>query len=93
MLNELYDVIEARKRSMPAGSYTAELMAAGEARILRKVGEEALEVIFAAQGEGDERLVEEVADLTYHVLVLLASRGLKPEKVAAVLQRRRKGAG
>lgn len=93
MLNELYDVIEARKRSMPAGSYTAELMAAGEARILRKVGEEALEVIFAAQGEGDERLVEEVADLTYHVLVLLASRGLKPEKVAAALQGRRKGAG
>jgi phosphoribosyl-ATP pyrophosphohydrolase len=49
-------------------------MAAGEDEIVKKVGEEAVEVILAAKGQGDQRLVEEVADLTYHLLVLLHSQ-------------------
>jgi len=91
MLETLFDVIVERKQNMPAGSYTAQLFEGGESRILRKVGEEALEVIFAAQGEGDERLVEESADLLYHLLVLLVARGLTLEQLYDELARRRKG--
>ncbi len=63
-------------------------MAAGEDEMVKKVGEEAVEVILAAKGQGDQRLVEEVADLTYHVLVLLAYRGLSPDDIRAELERR-----
>jgi len=88
MLAELFKVIEARKAGMPEGSYTVELLQQGQAQMLRKVGEEALEVILAAQGEGDQRLIEEVADLFYHTLVLLAGRDLTLEQVEAELRRR-----
>lgn len=88
MLAELFKVIEARKAAMPEGSYTAELLQQGQAKMLRKVGEEALEVILAAQGEGDQRLIEEIADLFYHTLVLLAGRDLTLDQVEAELRRR-----
>ena len=87
-LDELYQIICERKANPPAGSYTAKLMAAGEDEIVKKVGEEAIEVILAAKAQGNERLVEEVADLTYHALVLLAYRGISPEDVRAELERR-----
>ncbi len=87
-IDELYQVICDRKENPAAGSYTAGLMAAGEDEIVKKVGEEAIEVVLAAKAQGDQRLVEEVADLTYHVLVLLASRGLTPADVRAELERR-----
>ena len=88
MLEELFAIIEARRSAAPAGSYTARLLAAGEDAILKKVGEEAMEVILAAKGEGDERVVEEVADLAYHLLVLLAARGLTLADVEEELRRR-----
>ncbi len=72
-----------------ADSYTARLLAAGEDEIVKKVGEEAVEVILAAKGQGDARLVEESADLVYHLLVLLLSRGLSWADVEAELDRRR----
>ena len=72
-----------------ADSYTARLLAAGEDEIVKKVGEEAVEVILAAKGQGDARLVEESADLVYHLLVLLLSRGLSWADVEAELARRR----
>ena len=72
-----------------ADSYTARLLAAGEDEIVKKVGEEAVEVILAAKGQGDARLVEESADLVYHLLVLLLSRGLSWADVEAELVRRR----
>jgi len=90
MINELYATILSRKTADPASSYTARLFAAGEDEIVKKVGEEAIEVILAAKGQGNARLIEETADLTYHVLVLLAARGLSPADVEAELARRKK---
>jgi phosphoribosyl-ATP pyrophosphohydrolase/phosphoribosyl-AMP cyclohydrolase len=89
MIDELFQVIEARKLERPTNSYTVKLFEAGTAEIARKVGEEALEVIVAALSERDERLLQESADLIYHLLVLLSSRGLSPDQVYAVLTERR----
>jgi phosphoribosyl-ATP pyrophosphohydrolase len=90
MLDELYQTIVTRLNTKQAGSYTVKLAEMGEDEIVKKVGEEAIEVILAAKAQGDARLVEEVADLTYHVLVLLAVRGLTPADVAKELERRKK---
>ncbi len=87
-IDQLYQIICDRRDNPSAGSYTARLLAAGEDEIVKKVGEEAIEVILAAKSQGDQRLVEEVADLTYHVLVLLAAHRLKPEDIRAELERR-----
>jgi phosphoribosyl-ATP pyrophosphohydrolase len=88
MLDELFEIIENRKQNPTSDSYTARLLAAGEDEILKKVGEEAIEVILAAKGQGNARLIEEVADLFYHTLVLLSSRGLHPGDVENELRRR-----
>jgi phosphoribosyl-ATP pyrophosphohydrolase len=91
-INELYSVICERRDHPSSQSYTARLIAQGEDEIVKKVGEEAVEVILAAKGQGDQRLVEEVADLTYHVLVLLASRGVSPDAIRAELEKRHRPA-
>ncbi len=88
MLRELSTIIDRRKIHAPETSYTASLFAAGEDEILKKIGEEAMEVIIAAKGQGDARLVEEVADLLYHVLVLLSSRNLSIQHVEKELRKR-----
>ncbi|MCL4488508.1 MAG: phosphoribosyl-ATP diphosphatase [Chloroflexi bacterium] len=88
VLDNLFATIESRKTNAPPGSYTAKLFAAGENEIVKKVGEEAIEVIVAAKGQGDKRLVEEVADLVYHTMVLLASRGVTWQRVEDELARR-----
>jgi phosphoribosyl-ATP pyrophosphohydrolase/phosphoribosyl-AMP cyclohydrolase len=90
IVDELFEVILDRQRRRPAGSYTTRLLDAGENEMLKKVGEEAMEVVLAAKDEGDERLVYEVADLAYHLLVLLAARGLEPADVAGELAKRRR---
>ena len=87
-LNELYQIILDRKANPQPGSYTNQLLEEGENKILKKINEEATEVVVAAKAEGDARLVEEVADLFYHALVLLASRGLTLADVEAELRRR-----
>lgn len=88
-ISKLYDTIcQRRDHATPAASYTARLIAQGEDEMVKKVGEESVEVILAAKGQGNQRLVEEIADLTYHVLVLMASRGLTPEDIQAELARR-----
>lgn len=92
MLDELFQIIEDRKNEMPSGSYTAQLMAAGENKILRKISEETLEVVFASKEEGDGRLVEESADLIYHLWVLLSYKGIKLDQVKAELVSRHKRA-
>jgi phosphoribosyl-ATP pyrophosphohydrolase len=89
-LEELYQIICSRRDASTEESYTARLMAMGEDEIVKKVGEEAVEVILATKGQGDQRLVEEIADLTYHTLVLLAYRGISPDAVKAELDRRHK---
>lgn len=84
----LYDVIEDRRNNPSEKSYTSSLFADGLPRIAQKVGEEGTEVVVAALVQDDERLIEEVADLTYHTLVLLSARGIQPAQVLAELERR-----
>jgi phosphoribosyl-ATP pyrophosphohydrolase len=90
MIDELFQTIMERKQFMPEGSYTTSLFKQGEDEILKKVGEEAVEVILAAKAQGNARLVEEIADLTYHTLVLLAARGLTPQDINAELEKRKR---
>jgi phosphoribosyl-ATP pyrophosphohydrolase/phosphoribosyl-AMP cyclohydrolase len=89
-LAKLEDVIAQRATDKPEASYTARLLEKGIARVAQKVGEEGTEVVVAALAQDDQRLIEEVADLTYHTLVLLAARGLSPADVFAELERRHK---
>ena len=88
MLNELFQIIEDRKANPSEKSYTANLFAEGEDRICQKVGEEAVEVIIAAKGQGDQRIIEEVSDLFYHTLVLLSAKGLSLAGVEDELRKR-----
>jgi phosphoribosyl-ATP pyrophosphohydrolase len=89
-LNELYQIILNRKAQLPEGSYTASLFAKGLPRIAQKVGEEGTEVVVAALSQDNSRLVEEIADLAYHVLVLMAAKGIQLQDVAQELEKRRK---
>ncbi len=88
MLNELFKIIEDRKANPSEKSYTASLFANGEDRICQKVGEEAVEVIIAAKGQGDERIIEEISDLFYHTLVLLSAKDLSLSDVEEELRKR-----
>jgi phosphoribosyl-ATP pyrophosphohydrolase len=90
IFDTLFATLQDRKTNPRAGSYTAELLAAGEDEIVKKVGEEAVEIILATKGQGNERLVEETADLLYHLLVLLVARDLTLDDVRAELARRHK---
>ena len=85
---ELEAILQSRQANPTPGSYTAQLLTRGEDEIVKKIGEEAVEIILAAKGQGDERLVEEMADLTYHLLVLLVSRNLSWQAVVAELRQR-----
>ena len=87
-LGRLQRIIADRRAASPEVSYTARLMAGPKDKVLQKVGEEAVEVILAAGGQGRERLVEETADLLYHLLVLLAREEIGLEDVFAELARR-----
>lgn len=87
-LTQLWDTIQQRKAQRPSGSYTVQLLEAGENEILKKIGEEAVEVIIAAKGESDDRVLYEMADMIYHAMVLLAARDLAWSDVEAELARR-----
>lgn len=84
----LWSTLNERRDNPAPGSYTSQLLQAGEDEIAKKVGEEAIEVILAAKGQGNRRLVEEAADLTYHLLVLLLARGLTWDDVLQELAAR-----
>jgi phosphoribosyl-ATP pyrophosphohydrolase len=90
-LNDLYDIILNRKQNPSESSYTSSLFARGLPRIAQKVGEEGTEVVVAALAQEDARLVEELADLAYHSLVLMAARGIRPEQVQDELEKRHSG--
>jgi phosphoribosyl-ATP pyrophosphohydrolase/phosphoribosyl-AMP cyclohydrolase len=90
-LSKLEGVIEKRIAENPEGSYTARLFAKGPTRIAQKVGEEGIEVALAAVAEGDDKVVSESADLLYHLLVLLKSRGVALARVVAELESRHAG--
>jgi phosphoribosyl-ATP pyrophosphohydrolase/phosphoribosyl-AMP cyclohydrolase len=87
-ISTLEAVIEQRIAESPQGSYTARLFADGPKRIAQKVGEEGIEVALAAVIETDDKVVSESADLIFHLLVLLRSRGLSFQRVVAELQSR-----
>jgi phosphoribosyl-ATP pyrophosphohydrolase/phosphoribosyl-AMP cyclohydrolase len=87
-LGALEGVIEKRIADRPEGSYTARLYAQGAKRIAQKVGEEGLEVALAAVTEPDDKVIAESADLIFHLLVLLKSRGVSLERVARELEAR-----
>ncbi|MCA9969059.1 MAG: phosphoribosyl-ATP diphosphatase [Anaerolineales bacterium] len=90
IIAELQAVLQQRQASPTPSSYTSQLLAQGEDEIVKKIGEEAVEVILAAKGQGNQRVVEETADLLYHLLVLLVSRGQTWQEVTAELARRRR---
>jgi phosphoribosyl-ATP pyrophosphohydrolase/phosphoribosyl-AMP cyclohydrolase len=87
-ISKLEEVIKQRKLKKPSGSYTASLFTAGKEKILAKVAEESGEVIKAAQVEGNQRLIEETADLIYHLLVLLVNEGISLADVEQELANR-----
>lgn len=91
LLSRLAATVAERVRSRPAGSYTVALVDAGIPKVSQKVGEEAVEVVVAANTEDGERLASEAADLLYHLVVLLQARGVPLDAVWRQLERREKG--
>jgi phosphoribosyl-AMP cyclohydrolase / phosphoribosyl-ATP pyrophosphohydrolase len=89
-LTRLAHTIAQRAADRPAGSYTAQLLALGAAKVSQKVGEEAVEVVIAANTETEARLASETADLLYHLLVLLHARGVPLDAVLKELEGREK---
>lgn len=89
ILDALFATIAERKGGDPEKSYTAKLLAAGRPKIARKLGEEAVETVVAALGEGADRVASESADLLYHLLVLWAECGVAPSQVWGELASRR----
>lgn len=89
-ITKLYHLIIDRKINPKPASYTNSLFDAGLPRIAQKVGEEGTEVVVAALSQGNDRLVEEISDLAYHVLVLMAFKGVTPEDVEEELDKRHK---
>ena len=87
-LTELQDFINLRHEEMPEGSYTTSLFKDGVNRMAQKLGEEALEAVIEATNGSKEKLVYEASDMIYHLIVLLTSKGLRIEDVAAELQKR-----
>ena len=87
-LSELQDFINRRKQEMPEGSYTTKLFSQGINKIAQKVGEEALETVIEATNGTADHLVYEASDLLYHLIVMLADKGLRIEDVATELHRR-----
>lgn len=87
-LSELQDFIETRYKEMPEGSYTTSLFKDGLNRMAQKVGEEALELVIEATNGTDDRLIYEGSDMLYHLIVLLTSKGLRIEDMAAELAER-----
>jgi phosphoribosyl-ATP pyrophosphohydrolase/phosphoribosyl-AMP cyclohydrolase len=90
VLSRLAHTVAARAATKPSNSYTAQLLASGVGRISQKVGEEAVELVVAANSEDDERLASEAADLLYHLLVLLQARGVPLNAVWQELEKRKK---
>jgi phosphoribosyl-ATP pyrophosphohydrolase/phosphoribosyl-AMP cyclohydrolase len=87
-LRKLYDLLEERERLRPEESYTSYLFEKGREKILKKIGEECAEVIIGAMKDSREEMVYEIADLTYHVLVLMVEAGVSPEDILLELESR-----
>lgn len=89
-LKYLQDFIDRRKKEMPEDSYTTSLFKKGVRRMSQKVGEEAVETVIGAMANDDENFIYEGADLLYHLIVLLTSKGYRIEDLARELKKRHK---
>ena len=88
ILEQIYSVIEGRKTADPDSSYVASLFDRGTSKIAQKVGEEAVEAVIEAMQQNPDKLRAESADLLFHLMVLWADQGIKPEEVFEILQNR-----
>ena len=89
VLGDLYEIIKNRKNTGEEGSYTKYLFEKGTDKILKKVGEECTEVIIASKGNDKQEIVNEICDLAYHILVLMADQDVNIEEVKNELINRR----
>jgi phosphoribosyl-ATP pyrophosphohydrolase/phosphoribosyl-AMP cyclohydrolase len=87
-LERLMSVLRSRNEERPEGSYSASLFSAGRDKILKKIGEEATEVVIAAKGQGRERMISEIADLIFHLSVLMVDEGLEWRDIDEELESR-----
>ena len=87
-LNELEEVLKIRKQQLPENSYTARLFREGDDRILKKIVEEAGEVVIAAKNTDRQEIIHESADLIFHLLMLLVQKGLTLEDIEKELEKR-----
>ena len=88
-IQDLYDLILGRRENPVEGSYTNYLFSKGSDKICKKVGEEAFEVVIAATSDKKQDIIYELADLQYHLLVLMAEKGITPDDVYNELKNRR----
>jgi phosphoribosyl-ATP pyrophosphohydrolase len=88
-LDELFDTIKSKRTANPEKSYCAKLFKKGRHKITQKLGEEAVETIIEAVANNKKETIEESADLLFHLLVLWADMGIKPEKVMYELEKRK----
>ena len=89
-LTKLYGIIKDRRQNLKPGSYTTYLFEKGKDKILKKIGEESTEVIIAGKSDDKPETVFEIADLVYHVMVLMAEMGIEPEEIIEELESRHK---
>lgn len=87
-VNALYDMLKERKTTPVDGSYTSYLFEKGMDKILKKIGEESTEVIIAAKGDDRSETIYEIADVAYHMLVLMVEMGISPEEIREELASR-----
>lgn len=88
-LDDLYKIIEDRKKKMLKDSYVASLFKKGKDKIIQKVGEESIELTIAAKNESKKRIISEVADLIFHLLIMLSLFNITPSDILEELSKRR----
>jgi len=86
--NELFEIIESRREKMPENSYTAELFKEGIDKMMKKLGEEAIEVMIAAKSNKKDEFIYECADLIYHLTVLMVKMDVNPKDIMEELSKR-----
>lgn len=90
-IQQLYTIVEERRRKRPVGSYTTKLFEEGLDKIVKKLGEEAVETVIAAKNDSTERIVEETSDLLYHLIVTLVAKGVSLDEIKSELVKRHRG--
>lgn len=87
-IKNLYKIIKDRQQKLPEGSYVASLFKGGQDRIIQKVGEEATEVVIAAKNKNKKKIISEVSDLIFHLLILLVYTGISISDIEKELENR-----